>query len=730
MGITFYKKNRLFTLETEHTSYQMMVDGHDRLLHLYYGPLLKGSAEFLVTYQDRGFSANPYDAGEDRTYSLDALPQEYPTTGTGDFRSPALTVVDDRGVMGCDLKYKEHKILSGKYALAGLPAVYDENGASGSSSLVITLEDPNVGIEVDLYYGVLPQKDVITRSAVIRNVSAETVTVEKALSANLDFVTGDFDLITFYGRHGMERNFDRQPLTHREIRVGSRRGASSHQYHPLAILAEHETTETAGGCYGLSFVYSGGFVCSTEKDQYDQVRFQMGLAEYGLSYPLRQGEELIAPEVMMSYSGTGLRQLSWNLSDTVRDHVIRGPWQHKIRPVLLNSWEAFYMDFNGEKLRGLADEAKDLGMDMLVLDDGWFGHRDDDSSSLGDWTVWEEKLGGPLRELVDYVHQKGLLFGLWFEPEMISEDSDLYREHPDYALEIPGRKPVRGRYQLVLDFSRKEVVDTVYEQICKVIRENAVDYVKWDYNRSIIDIFSSGSSCQGKVLYDYILGLYDFLERLHQDFPELLIEGCSGGGGRFDAGMLYYTPQIWCSDNTDAMDRLKIQYGTSFGYPAMSMGAHVSVSPNEQCGREVSLKTRSLVAMAGTYGYELDPGRMDEEEKAQVRLEVAHQKALAPLILNGRYYRLSDPFTAPVTAWGFVSDDREEALFAAVVMDVHCNMPTNYVRFAGLTPHAFYRNEEDGKVYAADALMAVGMPLPFQTGTYKGYEWHLRRCEE
>ena len=729
MSILFDEKARSFTLHTKNTTYQMMVDQHDRLLHLYYGPTLQGGAKYLVTYQDRGFSANPYDAGEDRTYSLDALPQEYPTTGTGDFRSPALTIVDERGVMGCDLKYKSHSITKGKYALCGLPAVYDKDKEAGSRSLLITLSDPAVGVEVDLFYAVLPKTDVITRSAVIRKVGGGRITVEKALSASLDFVTGDFDLITFHGRHGMERNFDRQRVINREIRIGSRRGASSHQYNPLAILAEHDTTETAGGCYGLSFVYSGGFVCSAEKDQFDQIRFQMGLAEYGLSYPLADGEELVAPEVIMSYSAAGLRQLSWNLSETIRDHVIRGPWQHKIRPVLLNSWEAFYMDFNGEKLRHLADEAKDLGMDMLVLDDGWFGHRQDDSSSLGDWFVWEEKLGGPLRSLVDYVHEKGLLFGLWFEPEMVSEDSRLYQEHPDYALTIPGRKPVRGRYQLVLDFSRKEVVDAIYEQVSTVIRENAVDYVKWDYNRSIIDVFSCESPCQGKVLYDYILGLYDFLERLHRDFPELLIEGCSGGGGRFDAGMLYYTPQIWCSDNTDAIDRLKIQYGTSFGYPAMSMGAHVSVSPNEQCGREVSLKTRSLVAMAGTYGYELDPGRMGEEEKEQVRQEIRHQKEVAPLILEGRYYRLSDPFTANVTAWGFVSGDQSQALFCGVVMDVHCNMPTNYVRFAGLTPHVLYRNEGDGRVYPSDALMAVGMPLAFEPGEYKSYEWKLTRVD-
>ncbi|SDW78238.1 alpha-galactosidase [Lachnospiraceae bacterium KHCPX20] len=728
MGITFDEKSRRFALETENTSYQIMVDEHNRLIHLYYGPKLYGAADYLITCQDRGFSANPYDAGEDRTYSLDALPQEYPTTGTGDFRSPALTVVDEQGVMGCDLTYQKHKIVAGKYALKGLPAAYDKENTS--ATLVITLEDQVLGLEVDLYYGVLEKTDVVTRAAVIRNAGEGCLRVEKALSANLDFVSGEYDLITFHGRHGMERNTDRQRVINREIRVGSRRGASSHQYNPLAVLAERDTTEMAGGCWGMQFVYSGGFVCSTEKDQYDQVRFQMGLAEYGLSYPLEKGEELIAPEVILSYSNSGLRQLSWNFADTIKEHVIRGPWQTKIRPVLLNSWEAFYMDFDGEKLRGLADEAKDLGMDMLVLDDGWFGHREDDCTSLGDWFVWEEKLGGSLRNLVDYVHEKDLLFGLWFEPEMVSEDSLLYRKHPDYALQIPGKKPVRGRYQLVLDFSRQEVVDAIYEQVSKVIEENDIDYVKWDYNRSIIDVYSAESACQGKVLYDYILGLYQFLERLHDQFPNILIEGCSGGGGRFDAGMLYYTPQIWCSDNTDAIDRLKIQYGTSFGYPAMSMGAHVSVSPNEQCGREVSLQTRSLVAMAGTYGYELDPGKMTEEEKEQVRGEIARQKQLAPLVMDGRYYRLSDPFTAPVTAWGFVSRDAGEAFFAAVVMEVSCNMPTRYVRFAGLEPHRFYRNEADGKVYASDALMAVGMPLPFKTGEYQSYSWHLELCGE
>ena len=558
MAVTVRENGRLFTINTANTTYQMKADQYGVLLHLYYGRRTEGSMEYLLTYADRGYCANIYDAGEDRTYSLDFLPQEFPVSGTGDMRSPALILEYGNGTRECDLRFDSYRIYDGKYGLRGLPAVYADE--EESQTLEIVLKDTAKLAEVTLLYGVIPSLDIITRSVLVRNTSEEEVRIEKIMSASFDRVTGKYDLITFYGRHCMERNFERTPVAHMEQRIGSRRGTSSHQFNPMMILAEKETTERAGGCYSMQFVYSGGFSGSAGMDQFDQTRMQLGLMQEKFSYPLAPGESFTAPEVIMSYSAEGLGRLSNNLQECIRKHVCRGKWRDRVRPVLLNSWEAYYMDFDGADILSLAEQAVELGMDMVVLDDGWFGKRNDDLAGLGDWFVNEDKLGGRMKELIYWVHRKGLKFGLWIEPEMVNEDSDLYRAHPDWAMAVPGRKPVRGRQQLVLDFSRKEVVDAIFESICKVLDEDTVDYIKWDYNRSIADVFSHTAGNQGRVLYDYILGLYDFLDRLGKRYPDMLIEGCSGGGGRFDAGMLYYTPQIWCSDNTDAIDRIRIQY--------------------------------------------------------------------------------------------------------------------------------------------------------------------------
>ena len=382
-----------------------------------------------------------------------------------------------------------------------------------------------------------------------------------------------------------------------------------------------------------------------------------------------------------------------------------------MRPVLLNSWEAFYMDFDGADILALAEQAKSLGIEMVVMDDGWFGARDDDLRALGDWFVNEKKLGGKLKDLGQQIHAKGLQFGIWVEPEMVNEVSCLFREHPDWAMAVPGRNPVRGRNQLVLDFSRKEVVDEIFRRICRVLDEGKIDYLKWDFNRSIADVFSHTASHQGKVLHEYILGLYDFLERLCRRYPDMLIEGCAGGGGRFDAGMLYYAPQIWCSDNTDAIDRLRIQYGTSFGYPVSCVGAHVSTVPNEQNGRITPLKTRGIVAMSGTFGYELDPGKLTDEEKREIRQQIIERNRFAEIILNGKYYRLSDPFHDDVAAWLFVSRDKKEALLNIVNLEVHGNRPVTYVKLNGLQAGAMYRDDASEKEYPADVLMQTGMPV-------------------
>lgn len=724
MGIVYSKSDRTFTIQTKNTTYQMQVDPYGFLLHLYYGKKTDGSCmDYLLTYYDRGFSGNPFDAGDDRTYSMDVLPQEYPSYGTGDYRSTALIVENADGSTACDLRYRSHHIFNGKYKIPGLPAVYADE--TESQTLEIVMEDAVTGVEVTLQYGVLPDYDVITRSEKIVYRGEGKICIRKAQSACLDFVQGKYDLLTFYGRHAMERTMQREPVTHGSHVIGSVRGTSSHQYNPMMILADENTTDQYGNCYAMSFVYSGNFKGETLKDQFGQTRALMGLQDEMFSYPLAEGETFYTPEVLLTFSGSGMNLLSQNLHRCIRQHICRGKYKESVRPVLVNSWEASYFDFDGDTLYELAKEAKHAGIDMLVLDDGWFGKRDDDNSGLGDWFVNEEKLGGTLGDLIKKINDLGVKFGIWVEPEMISEDSDLYREHPDWALTIPGRNPVHARNQLVLDFSRKEVVDHIFDQICKVLDQGNIEYVKWDMNRSLMDVFSRGTEDQGRVMYDYVLGLYDFLERIVTRYPDLLIEGCSGGGGRFDAGMMYYTPQIWCSDNTDALDRLQIQYGTSFGYPVSAVGSHVSAVPNHQTGRITSLHTRGVVAMAGTFGYELNLGKLSEEEKQEIRLQVEEYRKFAPLIQTGLYYRLSDPAREEYAAWAFVSEDQKEVLLNVVLQEIHGNMTVNYVKLQGLKCSAIYRDTETGKIYNGAALMEAGIPMPVEMGEFKAYQMHL-----
>ena len=724
MGIIYCEKDRTFTLQTKNTTYQMQVDRYGFLLHLYYGKKTDGCMDYLLTYYDRGFSGNPYDAGEDRTYSMDTLPQEFPCYGNGDFRSTAFAVENADGSMSCDLRYKSHKIFDGKYNLEGLPAVYASE--QEAQTLEILMEDPVTGVKVVLLYGVLPAQDIITRSVCVKNESSGKIYLNKIESASLDFLYGDYELLTFYGRHAMERNVQRVPVVHGTQKIGSVRGTSSHQYNPMMILAEKETTEDKGNCYAMSFVYSGCFQGEVLKDQLNQTRMMLGLQEEAFRYPLEAGEMFQAPEVILSYSSEGMNRLSQNLHHCIRQHICRGKYKEEIRPILINSWEAAYFDFTGDTIYELAKAAKEVNIDMLVMDDGWFGKRDDDNSGLGDWFVNEKKLGGTLGNLIKRINDLGVKFGIWIEPEMVSEDSDLYRKHPDWALTVPGRNPVRSRNQLVLDFSRKEVVDEIYDQICKVLDQGNIEYVKWDMNRSLMDVYSSVTRDQGRVLHDYVLGLYDFLERLVQRYPNLLIEGCSGGGGRFDAGMMYYTPQIWCSDNTDAIDRLRIQYGTSFGYPVSVVGSHVSAVPNHQTGRKTPLHTRGVVAMSGTFGYELNLMKLSEEEKQEIREQIAEYKSYAPLIQNGLYYRLSDPTTEEICAWEFVHTDEKEqskVLLNIVMQVIHGNMTVNYVKLQGLEETAVYREEKSGKRYTGAALMYGGMPLPIEPGEYQAYQY-------
>lgn len=719
MAITFNETTRIFTLTTAHTTYQMQADAQGYLLHLYYGARTAGEMDYLLNYGDRGFSGNPNSAGSDRTYSLDALPQEYPSLGTGDFRNYALNIENADGSQCCNPVYITHEIAAGKYTLKGLPFVRAEENEA--ETLKIILEDPVTKVELHLLYGVLEKEDIITRSVIIKNAGKAPVTVKKAQSACLDFLHGDYDLIKFYGRHAMERNMERMPVSHESTRIGSRRGTSSHQYNPGVILAGKNTNEDSGSCYGMLFVYSGNFLVEAEKDQYDQTRIQMGLTDELFAYSLEAGAEFTAPEVILSYTNKGLSRLSQQYHHCIMNHICQGKYVHANRPVLINSWEAAYFDFTGDTIVELAKEAKALGIDMVVMDDGWFGKRNDDNSSLGDWYVNEEKLGGTLTKLIERVNQEGVKFGIWIEPEMVSEDSDLYREHPDWAITIPGRKPVRSRNQLVLDFSRKEVRDEIFKRICAVLDQGNVEYIKWDMNRSLADIYAPN------VTYDYVLGVYDFLEKLTNRYPDILIEGCSGGGGRFDAGMLYYTPQIWCSDNTDAINRTRIQYGTSFFYPVAAMGSHVSAVPNHQTGRVTSMHTRGVAAMSGTFGYELNPALLNAKEKAEIRAQLAQYREYQELICEGDYYRLSNPFQDNFAAWMVVSDDRSKALVSVIRLTAEANPSAAYVTLKGMEEDAFYREKTTGKVYPGAALMEAGILLPAAVSEYEAYQIALER---
>ena len=719
MAITFNETTRIFTLTTAHTTYQMQADAQGYLLHLYYGARTAGEMDYLLNYGDRGFSGNPNSAGSDRTYSLDALPQEYPSLGTGDFRNYALNIENADGSQCCNPVYITHEIAAGKYTLKGLPFVRAEENEA--ETLKIILEDPVTKVELHLLYGVLEKEDIITRSVIIKNAGKAPVTVKKAQSACLDFLHGDYDLIKFYGRHAMERNMERMPVSHESTRIGSRRGTSSHQYNPGVILAGKNTNEDSGSCYGMLFVYSGNFLVEAEKDQYDQTRIQMGLTDELFAYPLEAGAEFIAPEVILSYTNKGLSRLSQQYHHCIMNHICQGKYVHANRPVLINSWEAAYFDFTGDTIVELAKEAKALGIDMVVMDDGWFGKRNDDNSSLGDWYVNEEKLGGTLTKLIERVNAEGVKFGIWIEPEMVSEDSDLYREHPEWAITIPGRKPVRSRNQLVLDFSRKEVRDEIFKRICAVLDQGNVEYIKWDMNRSLADIYAPN------VTYDYVLGVYDFLEKLTNRYPDILIEGCSGGGGRFDAGMLYYAPQIWCSDNTDAINRTRIQYGTSFFYPVAAMGSHVSAVPNHQTGRVTSMHTRGVAAMSGTFGYELNPALLNAKEKAEIRAQLAQYREYQELIREGDYYRLSNPFQDNFAAWMVVSDDRSKALVRVIRLTAEANPPAAYVTLKGMEEDAFYREKTTGKVYPGAALMEAGILLPAAVSEYEAYQIELER---
>ncbi|GAA0815660.1 alpha-galactosidase [Clostridium tertium] len=726
MAIIFDSKNRIFHLQGKNTSYiiQIIRDGY--LAHLYWGAKIKHyNGSNPIAFIDRGFSPNPDPL--DRTFSLDTIPCEYPAYGNGDFRIPAYQLQLENGSTVTDLRYKSHKIYSGKPTLEGLPCTYtlDINDAE---TLEITLEDTLIGLRATLIYTVFNNFNVISRSVRFYNNGNEDLKLLRALSASVDFRDNEFEIITLYGSHTNEKNIARRPIVSGIQMVDSCRGASSPQQAPFLALVRKNTTEDTGEVYSFNLVYSGNFTAQTQLDPYGNTRVNIGINPFDFSWLLEPNESFQTPEVIMTYSSNGLGEMSKTYHDLYTTRLCRGKFKNKVRPILINNWEATYFDFNAEKIKKIIKAGKELGMELFVLDDGWFGKRNNDLSSLGDWIVDKVKLPNGLEELVDYTASLGMEFGLWFEPEMISENSDLFRSNPDWCLHVPNRKPTVGRNQLVLDLSRKEVCDYLIDSLSSILSNNKITYVKWDMNRHMTDIGSSAlpSERQRETTHRYMLGLYYILETLTSKFPNILFESCSSGGGRFDAGMLYYMPQTWTSDNTDAICRLKIQYGTSLVYPPITMGSHVSTSPNHQVGRITPLETRGHVAMSGNFGYELDLTSLSYEEKELIKEQISVYKEIRNIIQFGTFHRVLSPFDLNEAAWNFVSKTQEE--FVAFYFKILSEPGTSIriIKFKGLNADFLYKNLETSEIFAGDELMNVGITIPRVKKDFISKMWRFK----
>ncbi|MBB3867136.1 alpha-galactosidase [Parageobacillus toebii NBRC 107807] len=726
MGIVYNHATKTFHLQANDTSYVMQIVRSGYLAHLYWGKKIRNvNGSRKLKFLDRPFSPNPDPS--DRTFSLDTLPQEYPTYGNTDFRTPAYQVQLENGSMISELRYKTHWIYKGKPKLEGLPATYVEN-ENEAETLEILLEDQLIGLHVTLLYTVYEKWNVITRSVRFDNNGSECIKLLRALSMNVDFPHADYEWLHLPGAWARERAVERRPLVSGTQSVESRRGASSHQHNPFIALLQKGANEDYGEVYGFSLVYSGNFLAQIEVDQFRTARVSMGINPFDFTWLLEPGESFQTPEVVMVYSDKGLNGMSQTYHQLYRTRLARGVYRDRERLILINNWEATYFDFNEEKILRLAKTAAELGIELFVLDDGWFGKRDNDRSSLGDWFVNKQKLPNGLEGLAKNINQMGMQFGLWMEPEMVSVDSELYRNHPDWCLHVPNRPRSEGRNQLVLDYSRKEVCDYIIQVVSDVLASAPISYVKWDMNRHMTEIGSAAlpPERQRETVHRYMLGLYRVMEEITSRFPHILFESCSGGGGRFDPGMLYYMPQTWTSDNTDAVSRLKIQYGTSLVYPISAMGAHVSAVPNHQVHRITSLEMRGHVAMSGNFGYELDLTKLSEEEKAIVKQQVAFYKDIRRLVQFGTFYRILSPFEGNETAWMFVAEDKSEAFVAYFRVLAEANAPLSFLRLKGLDPNKDYEITGSGEVYGGDELMYVGLNVPERRGDFISVIWHLK----
>jgi len=705
MSIIFDGDKKIFKLDTATSSYIFQIYEQNYIVHLYYGAKIPDNNVTGLKYRGGFPSFSPNNINvDDWMFSPDVTPMEYPGEGTGDFRISAFSVRNADGNNSTDVRYVSHKIYSGKPSIDGMPALYvdDDNDAT---TLELLTEDAVTGVQAILYFTVFEKFGAMTRSVKVINKSEKTVQIERIMSTCVDFHTHDFEMLTLYGRWSKERSLERRPLAHGRQLVSSKRGSSSHHQNPFGAIVDKGATEDYGNAYGFNFVYSGNFVFEAEVNQFAGTRVIMGINPEGFGWTLDPEAEFNSPEVVMVYTPDGIGEMSRIFHRLYRKHLIRGKWKDIKRPLLINNWEATGMDFTGEQLVTFAERAKELGIEMLVMDDGWFGDRNSDRSGLGGWRVNEEKLGGTLAEFVNKINSLGIKFGIWYEPEMISRDSNLYRAHPDWCIHVPGREKSIARYQYVLDYSRQDVRDYVFGEMYKVLSTCKIDYLKWDFNRNLTEVGSAllPADKQKEVFHRFVLGTYDVMDRLTKAFPDMLIENCSGGGGRFDPGMLYYSPQIWTSDNTDPLERLTIQFGTSMCYPASTMGAHVSAS------RRAGYDTKGNVALWGSFGYELDPNKFTDEEKRIVKRQVKEYHKYYDVIHFGDLYRLISPFeNNHRAAWQFVSEDKNEVLLTCVIISRPPDSAL-FIKLKGLDPDKYYVDEETDEIYSGALLMNAGL---------------------
>ncbi|MCI8683027.1 MAG: alpha-galactosidase [Lachnospiraceae bacterium] len=708
--ITYHEKSKTFHLYNDTVSYIMTILSNGHMGQLYFGKKIRDKEDFsyLLETCERPMTSYLYET--DRRFSLEHIRQEYPVFGSTDYRQPAVDIRQENGSRILDFHYQSHTITEGKPALEGLPATYTESGDE-AQTLTLILKDPVTGVCAELLYTIFRQGGILTRSVRLCNQGNVPVQLERAMSLSLDLPDRDYQWLQLSGCWARECHIRKRNLEPGIVSIGSMRGNSSHEHNPFLVLKRENTNEYQGEAIGFSLIYSGNFRIQAEVDAHETLRVLAGIDPETFSWKLDCGESFQTPEAVMVYTDQGLNHMSQTFHKLYQKRLARGCWRDRVRPILNNNWEATYFDFTEERLVEIAAKAKECGVELFVLDDGWFGARSSDRAGLGDWIANPARLPRGIKGLSERIEALGLKFGLWFEPEMVNKDSDFYRAHPDWIISTPKRSASHGRYQYVLDFSRKEVVDAIHQQMSKILRESKISYIKWDMNRSITECYSRvlPPDRQGEVYHRYILGVYDLYERLIREFPEVLFESCSSGGGRFDPGMLYYAPQGWASDNSDAVERLKIQYGTSMCYPISSIGAHVSVTPNHQVFRNTPLHTRANVAYFGTFGYELDLNKLTEEELVKVKEQIAFMKQYRETLQFGTFYRLKSPFEGNETVWMAVSQDQKTAV-VGWYRTLNCvNASYTRVCLDGLNPEYCYRNKNTGLCHYGDELMHAGL---------------------